>query len=137
MARQVIGASRLAQRTSAAKNNANFIELYDRSAEPVTIVAATAAGTFVVPAGYAIQYVYINNTTANAITGGLKFGTAAGGTQVVAAQAVGANALLVILSADIVSRIFSRTVPQTVYFDAVTAWNAASVDIKILLRKVW
>ena len=137
MARQTIGSSRLAQRTSSSKSNANFSELYDRSSEPVTVTAAAAAGSFNVPAGYAIQYVFIQNTTANAITGGLKFGTTAGGTDVVAAQAVGANAILSVLSADITKRIFSRTAPQTVYFTAVTAWNSASVDIKILLKKVW
>ena len=137
MARQTIGATRQAQRTAASKMNANFSELYDNASQPVLITAATAAGTFTVPAGYALQYIYINNTTANAITGGLKFGTTAGGTQVLAAEAVPANALFAVPSADITNRIYSRTVDQIIYFDAVTAWNSASVDMKILLKKAF
>lgn len=136
MAQQTIGMTRVAQRTAASKLNANFNELYDRVVS-TTNAAITAAGSFVVPAGYAITQLYIVNNNANAVTGGLKFGTAAGGTQVVTAQAVAANAIVAVADSAVTLRLFSKTVAQTVYFDAVTAWNGANVDIVAIMRKVF
>lgn len=135
MARQTIGTTRLAQRTSGSQINANFSELYDLN----TTVAVTAAAnvTVSVPAGFAIEAIYFNNTTANAVTGGVKIGTTSGATDVVAAQAVGANALGAVLGADILKRIFSTTVAQTLYIQPVTGWNSASVNIVVALRKVY
>jgi hypothetical protein len=137
MARQIIGPTRIAQRTAASKMNANFAEVYDNASAPVVITAAVAAGNFVVPAGYVIEHMYLSNTAGTAVTGGLKFGTTAGAADVIAAEAVGANALIVVPTTDLLKRIFSRTVPQTIYFDAVTAWNSASVDMKIFLKKAF
>ena len=136
MAQQTIGTTRLAQRTSAAIANANFAELYARYSQ-LQALAATAAGSLVVPAGYAITGIYMVNNTANAVTGGIKIGTAAGGTQVVAAQAVAANAVVAVADAAILLKLFSKTAPQTIYFDAVTAWNSANVDIIVMTRKVY
>ncbi len=136
MARQAIGTSRLAQRTSAAIANANFTELFDRQVL-ISTTASAAAGSFVVPAGYVIEGIAFVNNTANAVTGGLKFGKTAGATDVVAAQAVGASAVGVVPEASILLRLFSKTAPQTIYFDAVTAWNSATVDLRVVLRKLW
>jgi hypothetical protein len=135
MAQQTIGASRVAQRTAGAVTNANFSELYARQQNP-NLLALAAAGSFVVPAGYAIDSIAYANNTANAVTGGLKFGKTVGATDVVTAQAVGANAIGVIADASVLLKFFSKTVDQTVYVDAVTAWNSATVDIYVVLRKL-
>ncbi len=136
MAQQTIGSTRVAQRTAAAIINANFDELYDRD-DQVEALAATAAGTVVVPAGCAIANIYIVNNSANAVTGGIKIGTSVGGTQVVAAQAVAANALLAVDEDALLLRLFSKTVAQTLYFDAVTAWNSANIDVIVVVRELY
>ena len=94
-----------------------------------TLTAANSA--LQVPAGYYIDTMNFVNTTANAVTGGIKVGTTAGGADVLVALAVGANALVNALDAAILKRIFSTTVAQTLYFDAVVAWNNASVNVTI------
>lgn len=81
----------------------------------------------------AIAGIVVNNTTANAVTGGLKFGTTSGATDIVVALAVVANALLGILDSAILKRAFSTSVAQTVFVDAVVAWNSASVNISVHL----
>ena len=136
MAQQSIGLTRVAQRTAASKMNANFNELYDRA--PATQnLAATAAGTFVVPVGNAIVAIYFVGNNANAVTGGIKVGTTVGGTQVVAAQAVAGNSFVAVADSALLLKLFSKTVAQTIYFDAVTAWNGASVDVTVVTRKVY
>jgi len=100
-----------------------------------TKLAMTGATTLtdIVPKGYQIQSIYFKNNTANAVTGGIKIGTTAGGTDVVAAGTVGANAEgLFTLASD----FFSSSADQTLYVDAVTAWNSASIDIIIKMKKV-
>lgn len=99
----------------------------------------TTAGSIssCVTAKYAITHIFIENTTANAITGGLKIGTTAGATDVVAAQAVGANALIVISDASILKRLFNTgSTAQTIYFDAVTSWNSASINIYFKMQRM-
>ena len=100
--------------------------------------AAAANTTVSVPAGFAINgNIFIDNTTAAAVTGGIKIGTASGGTQVVVAQAVAANDLIHITDANIVKRIFSKSSAQTLYIQAVTAWNGCTVNITIPIKKVF
>lgn len=89
------------------------------------VVAANSATT--IPAGCAIQDIFITNTTANAITGGLKFGTTAGATDIVVALAVGASVLTFVTDATLLKRTFAGA--QTVFIDAVVSWNSASVNV--------
>lgn len=135
MAQQNIGTGRLEQRTSGAKVNANFTELYNRN--NLTEFTAAANTTFVVPAGYVIESIAFQNTTANAVTGGVKIGTTNGGTEVVAAQAVGANALDTVPGANVLKRVFTTSAATTLYVQAVTAWASASVNFKVALRKMF
>lgn len=88
--------------------------------------------TEVIPAGYAIRDIFIRNTTANAITGGIKIGTTDGAIDVVIALAVGANAFT--LSVPLI-RQFSATVDQTLFIQTVTAWNSASINYVITLDR--
>jgi hypothetical protein len=103
----------------------------------VKVNAVTANTTISIPAGWAIDQVHFANTTANAVTGGIKIGTTSGATDVVAAQAVGANALDTIADANVLKKVFSRSVAQTLFIQAVTAWNSASLELSFVLRKVF
>jgi hypothetical protein len=98
------------------------------------IIAANTA--FVLPANCLIDYVVIVNNTANAITGGLKFGTTSGATDICVAIAVAGNALTFITDALLLKRLFSTTATQQVFIDAVAAWNSANVDITIIYKQL-
>lgn len=104
----------------------------------VKVLNAVIANTnFSVPAGWAIDQIHFANTTANAVTGGIRIGTTAGGTEVVVAQAVGANVLDTIADANILKKVFSRTAAQSLFIQAVTSWNSASLELSFVLRKVY
>jgi hypothetical protein len=92
--------------------------------------------TFNVQAGWAIENVYFSNGNANAVTGGIKLGTTSGATDVIAAQAIAGNAIGHVAAVDLLKRYFSRSTLQTVFVQAVTAWNSALVDLTITMRKV-
>jgi len=99
--------------------------------DALTITLA-ANGTLSVPAGYAIKDIFVRNTTANAVTGGVRIGTTAAGVDVLVALTVGANAFTVGVP---LIRAFSATVAQTLFIEAVVAWNSASLDITITLDR--
>lgn len=92
--------------------------------------------TFDVPANCFIADIIIINNTANAVTGGLKFGTTNGGTEVVTAVAVGASAYTHVLDSALTKRVFSKTAATTIYVQDVTAWNSANVDVNVIIGKI-
>lgn len=92
-----------------------------------TTDAGTDANKIVLKAGSSLRRVYLHNRTANAVTGGVRIGTAAGGAQALAATAVAANALV---DVPVAAPLLSKT-DQTLFVEAVTAWNNAQVDIVI------
>jgi hypothetical protein len=104
---------------------------------PRIVLPATAADiTASIPAGYCIDDVFIQETANNAVTGGLRIGTTNGGNEVVASIAVGALSFTRTLPGGLTtSGPFSPTAAQTIYIQAVTAWNGAIVDIVIPLKR--
>lgn len=100
------------------------------------IWAATANTTFTVPAGWMVDDILISNSTANAVTGGVKVGTTNGGIDVVIAMTVGANFIGHVPDATILKRIFSTTVDTVLYIQAVTLWNSSSLDFRFVLKRV-
>lgn len=91
-------------------------------------LAIAADGTLVIPANAAVTKIHVRNKTANAVTGGVKVGTTAGGTDVLAAGAVAASAVT----------SFTPLIPavntagtRTLYIAAVTAWNSAVLDVAV------
>lgn len=104
--------------------------------KPIILTGQTVAGSFVLPANCVIREIIVFNTTANAITGGLKFGTTAGATDIAAALAVGANAFTFLTDALMLKRLFSPTAAQQIFFDAVTLWNSANVNITIVYENL-
>ena len=97
------------------------------------LVRLTANGTVVIPAGALLRRIYFRNrSAANAVTGGIRVGTAAAGAQVVTAQAVAANAVV-----SIIPTIENyQAAAQTLYIEAVTAWNGADVDVVVMYEEI-
>jgi hypothetical protein len=91
-------------------------------------LALAAAGSVVIPQGAVVRKIFIRNKTANAVTGGIKIGTTVGGVDVVTAQALAANAVVSVTP--LIDAINTAAV-RTLYIDAVTAWNSASVDVAV------
>lgn len=100
------------------------------------IALLAANGTLTIPAGYVLEQIVIENTTANAVTGGIRVGTTDGGAQVVVAQAVAASALLRIAQAAILLGVFSTSADQILYIQAVTSWNSAILNIFATIRRL-
>ena len=71
------------------------------------------------------------------MTGGIRIGTTSGAADVVAAQAIGGNSLDTIGDASILKKVFSRAAAQTLFIQAVTNWNGASVELSFVLGKVF
>jgi hypothetical protein len=92
--------------------------------------------TFIVPANCFIDSIIIINNNANAVTGGLKFGTTAGGTDVVSSVAVGANAFTHVADSALAKKVFSKTANTTIYVQDVTAWNSANVDVNVIIGRL-
>ncbi|MCK4578031.1 MAG: hypothetical protein KAU50_04530, partial [Candidatus Marinimicrobia bacterium] len=106
----------------------NHVERYVKKG-----IAADTSLTDVVPAGYRIDSIVLKETAGNAITGGLKIGTAAGGTDVVNGQAVAANALV---DCTLALAVFSLTTAQSLYVADVTSWNGASIDLYLAMTRM-
>lgn len=108
----------------------------DTTASIITALAVTGNTTVSIPAGNIIQDLVIQNTTGNAVTGGIKIGTTNGGTDVVLALAVGANSLQTVLDAALLKRVFSMSGATTLYIQTVTLWNSSSLNFYFSCRKV-
>ena len=101
----------------------------------IPLPTKTIAFTATLPANKYIISMSIVETAGHAITDGLKCGTTLGGNEVFDGLAVGANSLQVItggLGQTIDVPVFSISAPTTLYFDAVTAWNSASINVNIV-----
>lgn len=98
----------------------------------LTAASSPSPFEFNLPAGTFIQHIIVNNTTANAVTGGIKFGTTAGATDVVSALTCGASCLTFVADSALAKRVFSSTASQKIFVNAVTSLNNASLDITIV-----
>ena len=103
---------------------------------PKVIKTLAANGTISVPAGHCIDFIAVNETNGADVTGGLRFGTTGGGTDIVAAFACAANSLNVIADSSILKRVFSVSAAQTVFIEAVVAWNGASVNVYVTFSRL-
>lgn len=102
----------------------------------ITLNGQTAANNFILPANCVLRELLFFNTTANAVTGGLKFGTTSGATDIVTSQAIGASATAFVTDAALLKRFFSPTSTQQIFFDAVASWNSANVNITIIYENL-
>ena len=96
----------------------------------------TIDDTFTIPLAHSIESIIFENTTANIVTGGLNIGTTALGNDVVSAISLGANEIKEVKDSELLKRVFSSTVLQTLHISDVTAWNSASVNMYIKLKSL-
>lgn len=96
--------------------------------------------TVVIPKGYILDKVYMKNTSVNAVSGGIRIGTTSGNTDVMLVSTVGAgyNDVIDSAAAGLTKKMFLQgdTQDTTLYVQAVTAWNSASVDFVFVIRRV-
>lgn len=122
--------------TARLENIANRVFVLEITAPGVTMdktLAITANATVPLPAGFAVKRIYARNTTANAVTGGLRIGTTNGGSEILGATALAGNTI--VEAAPAASGLSASA--QTLYVQAVTAWNSASVDLSIEMAPVF
>jgi len=116
----------------------NCYSLTNKCATPKVVynelTTLTTNTTYSVPAGMSIESIIFENTTANAVTGGIKIGTTSGGTEVILAKAVGSNEITQVTSSELLRSVFSSTVATTLHIQAVTSWNSASVRMYLKLK---
>lgn len=112
---------------AAAHTKGFFSRSWNKVTRRFRYANQTANFTIPLAAGKALRRVYIAERNALAVTGGIRIGTAGGGTQVVTALAVGASANVEI--APTISAL--STAAQTLYVEAVSSWNGAQIDLVI------
>ncbi len=100
------------------------------------LLSVTGDTTTIIPAGYSILQIIIQETAGNSITGGVRIGSTNGGVDIVLSLAVGANSIQYINDATILKRIFSLSIDTTIYIQTITLWNNANVNIYITLSKI-
>jgi hypothetical protein len=89
--------------------------------------------TMPMPAKTYIQQIIFSNAVAAAVAGGVSVGTTANGTNIVAAQAVGASTDVAVAQAAILLPVPVTTgLAYTLNFAAVTGWNGANVTITVI-----
>lgn len=97
---------------------------------------ATGTTDFVIgtlPAKAYIQQIIFSNSVAAAVTGGISIGSAANGTQIVTAQAVGSSTDVAVAQASISLPVPSTSAAATaLHMAAVTAWNSTNVTVTVI-----
>jgi hypothetical protein len=96
------------------------------------LTGTTAVQIGVLPPSTYVQHIIVQNSTANAITGGIAFGTTANGTDIDATLACAANCLAFALDSALAKRVLSVTAQTPIFASAVTAWNSANVTITVV-----
>lgn len=100
------------------------------SAVIVKKLGLAANGSVVLPKGFTLLKVTLQNTTSNSVTGGIRIGTTGGGSDVVLAQAVGSSAIVDINpTSALLKQTFSFSSTQSLFIEAITSWNSASLDM--------
>lgn len=95
----------------------------------------TANGTLTVPARWKIDFITFDETASHAVTGGMDLGTTDGGQEILAAWAVGSGTITVPTDVAVLKRAFSVSVDTTVFVNAHTSWNSASVNVTLQLSQ--
>lgn len=116
----------------AQQINVSTVPLGNMGLNEIKLTGVVANTSFVIPANAYIQQVLIQNTTANAVTGGVVLGTTSAGLDVATAVAIGANAITFIPQSVMLKPWFSTSAPQTVWISTATLWNSASLTVLIV-----
>ena len=84
------------------------------------------------PAGTVIRDIIVDNTTANAVTGGVDIGKTSGAADIVSALTCGASCLTFVADSALLLRVFSKTAQQAVWITGHTAGNSANLTVTIV-----
>lgn len=98
----------------------------------VTAKGQTAAFTMILPPGTFIRDIIAQETSGATVTGGLKIGTTAGGTDVVSVLALTSLNLVTTQEVSMAKRVFSSTAPQTLFVGAVSSFNSSAVNLTVI-----
>lgn len=84
------------------------------------------------PSSY-IREIIVDNSTANAVTGGIDIGTTSGAADVVSALTCGANCLTFVADSALLKRVFSKTAQQALFVLGHTAGNSSNLNITVVI----
>lgn len=86
---------------------------------------------FSLPASAVIQGIVIENTTTNAVTGGIDIGKTTGAADIVSAKVCAASCLTTVLDSAILLRVFSTSAQQAIFVTGHTDGNSANLRLTI------
>lgn len=84
------------------------------------------------PAGAYIRDIFVDNSTANAVTGGIDIGKTSGAADIVSALTCAANCLTFVADSALLLRVFSKTAQQAMFVVGHTAGNSANLNLTIV-----
>jgi hypothetical protein len=111
--------------------------IVDASLQSMVVVSGVLTSTTSVqvaslPASAYISNILVQNTTANAVTGGIDIGKTTGAADIVSAKVCAANCLTHVLDSAVLLRVFSTTAAQPIWVTGHTDGNSANLTITIL-----
>lgn len=101
-----------------------------------TAVTADISPTLNNVAGTYAVYANILETAGNAITGGLDIGTAANGNEIATTLTVAGSTAYYYLPADMTAVEITLTENDEIFIEAETAWNSASINLKLTFVRI-
>lgn len=99
------------------------------------LVGNTGAGIVQMPSLPASAYIrdiFIENTTTNAVTGGIDIGKTSGAADVVSAKTCAASCLTFVADSALLLRVFSKTAQQTLFILGHTDGNSANLNVTLV-----
>jgi hypothetical protein len=96
------------------------------------LTTTTSVQVASLPASAFIQDIIVDNTTTNAVTGGIDIGKTTGAADIVSAKVCAASCLTTVLDSAILLRVFSKTAAQPVWVTGHTDGNSANLTLTII-----
>lgn len=96
------------------------------------LTTTTSVQVASLPASAYIREIIVDNTTANAVTGGIDIGKTSGAADIVSAKACAANCLTTVVDSAILLHVFSKTAQQAIWVTGHTDGNSANLNLTII-----
>lgn len=96
------------------------------------LTSTTSVQIATLPASAYIREIIIDNTTANAVSGGLDIGKTSGAADIVSAKVCAANCLTTVADSAILLHVFSKTAQQAIWATGHTDGASANLNITII-----
>lgn len=95
------------------------------------LVTTGSVQVYSLPANTYLRDIIVQNTTTNAVTGGVDIGKTTGAADIVSALTCAASCLTYVADAAVLLRVFSTTAQQPIWVTGHTAGNSANLTITI------